>query len=303
MQSPFRLFLVLMVCAITFCALALWTSQLAWASDDDISLLQADAGVFGTASIPTRLNAGIMDSDLVWTDSLGETWNKSQIVDNGVPALSGTDKDVLSGRGRSARSIKARAYGQAGIVQENTEKLYILRIWVKPAKHWRLLIYQSVRIGTPPAESEKGDCDNPCRTVPFEPRNDDERDVIHAYQAVERAVTAHDSAAWGSHIAEEFFAVTSNSDRPLDKATRMSGLDKQKVAGIAPFPLVSARMFQFGNAMVMISEQQPLHGLPLHVTRVWFKRNGEWVEGYSYQTTIESGSGVRTITPHGPHAD
>jgi hypothetical protein len=106
-------------------------------------------------------------------------------------------------------------------------------------------------------------------------------------------VTAHDSAAWGSHIADEFFAVTSNSDRPLDKATRMAGLDNQKVAGIAPFPLVSASMFEFGDIMIMTSHQQPLHGLPLHVTRVWFKRNGTWLEGYSYQTTIQADSSSR----------
>jgi hypothetical protein len=123
--------------------------------------------------------------------------------------------------------------------------------------------------------------------VPFQPQNEDEREVTAAYQAVERAVTAHDSAAWAAHIADEFFAVTSNSDRPLDKTTRMAGLDNQKVAGIAPFPLVSARMFEFGAAMVMISRQQPQHGLPLHVTRVWFKRNGVWLEAYSYQTTIQ----------------
>jgi len=114
--------------------------------------------------------------------------------------------------------------------------------------------------------------------------------VIHAYQAVERAVAAHNSSEWGAHIADEFFAVTSNSDRPLDKATRIAGLDNQEVAGIAPFPLISARMFEFGDAMVMVSRQQPEHGLPLHVTRVWFKRNGMWLEAYSYQTTIQPGT-------------
>jgi hypothetical protein len=47
-------------------------------------------------------------------------------------------------------------------------------------------------------------------------------------------------------------------------------------------------MFKFGDAMVMTSRQQPEHGLPLHVTRVWFKRNGVWLEAYSYQTTIQA---------------
>jgi hypothetical protein len=73
----------------------------------------------------------------------------------------------------------------------------------------------------------------------------------------------------------------------------MKGLDNQKVSGIAPFPLVSARMFEFGDAMVMTSLQQPEHGLPLHVTRVWFKRNGAWLEAYSYQTTIQATGSTR----------
>jgi hypothetical protein len=191
-------------------------------------------------------------------------------------------------------SISAHVYGQLGLVQTNSGNLYGLRIWVKRPAGWQLLIYQAVSIGAPPsAEAGTGQCENPCNTVPFQPQNEGERDVIRAYQAVERAVTAHDSAAWGIHIANEFFAVTSNSDRPLDKAARMAGLDNQKVAGIAPFPLVSARMFKVGGAMVMTSLQQPEHGLPLHVTRVWFKRNGTWLEAYSYQTAVQAANSSR----------
>jgi hypothetical protein len=52
-------------------------------------------------------------------------------------------------------------------------------------------------------------------------------------------------------------------------------------------------MFEFGGAMVMTSLQQPGHGLPLHVTRVWFKRNGMWLEAYSYQTTIQAAGSSR----------
>jgi len=56
---------------------------------------------------------------------------------------------------------------------------------------------------------------------------------------------------------------------------------------------VSARMFEFGDAMVMTSRQQPERGLPLHVTRVWFRRNGTWLEAYSYQTTIQAANSNR----------
>lgn len=251
-------------------------------SADEQAIIQADRAVFQTARPSVSRIDNPLDPDFTWTDSSGVTRNRSEIV-----------QAVKSGKGLPLEAADAdvgAAYieGKIAILQKNSGKLYVLHVWVRRDSGWRLLVYQAVASGAPASnKSEKEDCDNPCKTVPFEPQSEDQRQVIQAYQAVERAVTAQDSAAWGAHIADEFFAVTSNSDRPLDKATRMAGLDKQKVGGIAPFPLVSARMFQFGDAMVMTSRQQPKNGLPLHVTRIWFKRNGSWLEAFSYQTTIQ----------------
>ena len=252
----------------------------AFAAGDEQSLLQADHAAFESDGLSPVLNNRLLDNNFTWTDSSGNTRNKSEILE----AIR-SKNNLVAEKG----IVVAHVYRHVGIVQENAEKVYALRIWIKNNGRWRLLIYQAVAIGAPPsAASDNEICENPCNAVPFHPRSNDERDVIQTYQAVERAVTAHDSAAWGSHIANEFFAVTSNSNRPLDKATRLAGLDNQKVGGIAPFPLVSARMFAFGETMIMTSRQQPLHGLPLHVTRVWFKRNNTWVEAYSYQTTIQA---------------
>jgi len=252
----------------------------AHAADDEASLRQADQAAFATGKISPALNDSLLDNNFSWTDTSGHTRNKSEILE----AIRSNKHWTVE-----AGILLAHAHGQVGIIQENGEKVYVLRIWIKRDTNWRLLIYQSVAIGAPPsAASDNEICNNPCNTVPFHPQNEDERAVIHAYQAVERAVTAHDSAAWGSHIADEFFAVTSNSDRPLDKTTRMAGLDNRKVGGIAPFPLLWARMFQFGDTMVMTSHQEPIRGSLLHVTRVWFKRNGQWLEAYSYQTTIQA---------------
>lgn len=281
-------------CAGAFAAGAM---QVADSAGDEQALLQVDRAAFGSGNPFVTLKDNILDPNFTWTDHFGSTFNKSESLRviqsrNGMPTESGSGNGGVASP--KSGTIIVRTYGQVGIVQEHSGNLFILRVWIKRGARWRLLVYQAVAIGAPPsAESDKGICENPCNTVPFQPRNDDERDVIRSYQAVERAVTAHDSAAWGSHIGDDFFAVTSNSDRPIDKAARMAGLDNQKVAGIAPFPLLSARMFQFGKAMVMISHQQPEHGLPLHVTRVWFKRSGAWLEAYSYQTTIQADTSTR----------
>jgi hypothetical protein len=291
-----KLSLALAIGALCAGALAGVAIKIAIAPNDEHALLQADLAAFKSGTTAGTLDDKFLDPDFTWTDSSGNTRNKSEIMQDfqsgkGLPFEAGkvseNSKIIIS-------SIMAHADGQVGLVQMNSGNLYILRVWVKHGSGWQLLIYQTVSIGAPPsAEPGTGQCENPCNTVPFQPRNEDEGEVIRAYQAVERAVTAHNSAEWAAHIADEFFAVTSNSDRPLDKATRMAGLDNRKVAGIAPFPLVSARMFQFGDAMVMTSRQQPEHGLPLHVTRVWFKRHGAWLEAYSYQTTIQAALSTR----------
>jgi hypothetical protein len=253
-------------------------ASFAYADDEGSSLLRTDQAAFASGNASHELNDSLFDTDLSWTNSSGNTRNKSEIL---KAIRSGENLALLHG------AVSTHVNGLVGIVQENIDKIYVLRIWIKRSTGWQLLVYHAVSTSTPPsAASDDGGCENPCNDVPFQPRSADQRDVIRTYQAVERAVTAHDSAEWGAHIADEFFAVTSNSNRPLDKRTRMAGLDNQKVAGIAPFPLVSARMFEFGDVMIMTSKQQPVHGSPLHVTRIWFKRGAAWLEAYSYQTTI-----------------
>ncbi|MGA7794806.1 MAG: nuclear transport factor 2 family protein [Candidatus Acidiferrales bacterium] len=282
--------------AVCIGALAGVAIKLAISPNDQETLLQADLAAFKSGTTAVSLDGKFLDPNFTWTDSSGNTRNKSEILEDfrsgkGLPMETG---NASGGGNMIVSAISAHADGQVGLVQTTSGKLYILRVWVKRGAGWQLLVYQAVSIGAPPsAEPGNGMCENPCNTVPFQPQNGDEREVIQAYQAVERAVAAHDSAAWGAHIADEFFAVTSNSDRPIDKAARIAGLDNQKVAGIAPFPLVSARMFEFGGAMVMTSLQQPEHGLPLRVTRVWFKRNGTWLEAYSYQTTNQAAGSTR----------
>jgi uncharacterized protein DUF4440 len=280
-------------------ALAALPNKIPTAPDEEQALLEADRAAFPSEDSTIKLDDDLLDPDFTWTDSSGNTLYKAgfdQTFRSGKE-LPLEARIAASGAAAAPRAstTTARVYGQIGVVQENSGKVYVLRIWIKRDASWRLLIYQAVSTGAQPtAESVHNTCENPCHTVPFQPQNQDERAVIRAYQDVERAVEARDSAAWAAHIADEFFAVTSNSDRPLDKATRMAGLDHQKVGGIAPFPLVAARMFEFADAMVMTSVQQPQGGgSALRVTRVWFERNGAWLEAYSYQTTIRAAISIR----------
>jgi hypothetical protein len=228
--------------------------------------------------------AALLDVDSTWTDVDGNTRTRDEALKD-PPAL------VLGDE--SGAVVKEQTYGDVGTIIAARGKIYVLRVWVKRAQRWRLLVYHEVRqLDAPSGVAGTGvaTCENPCKTVPFAPKNEAERAIVASWQALETGVTAHDSTAWAPHIADEFVQISSNSDHPIDKAGRMATLDKQKVSGVgsAPSPLVTAQMFDFGDAVVMTCLHQPYKGKAVHVSRVWVKRDGQWVMSISFQTTIQS---------------
>ena len=189
--------------------------------------------------------------------------------------------------------MSERTYGQVGAVNAGHGNVHILRLWVQRPDGWRLLVYHEVKqLEQPSTAAGSGvkDCENPCKMVPFQPANEAERAIIASWQALETGVTAHDAEAWAPHIADEFVQISSNSDHVISKAGRMETLNKQKASGVgsAPAPLVSAKMFDFGDAVIMTCLHQPYSGKPIHVSRLWIKRDGKWIMSISYQTTIQA---------------
>ncbi|HKE22878.1 MAG TPA: nuclear transport factor 2 family protein, partial [Bryobacteraceae bacterium] len=166
-------------------------------------------------------------------------------------------------------------------------RVHMLLVLAKRPAGWKAVVYQEVMsLPSPPSFTPGAgkDCENPCKAIPFIPQNDTERQVAAAYSKLETAAHARNSAAFGPMVGDEFIAVSSNSDKLQTKRSRMEEFDRAKDGGLAPTPLVSAQMHAFGDAVLMISEHKPDRGNPLHVTRLWVKRGGNWVETLSYQT-------------------
>ena len=254
------------------------------AAGEDQAVLQADHALMqAIAKADKAAVEKLLDAEFTWTDSEGKTLTRAEVL-QALPK---------SGLGEeSGIAVQERTYGDVGAVTANRGKVYALRIWVKRAEGWRALVYHEVtQMAEPPKSAGTGvkECENPCKSVPYEPKNEAERGIIASWQALETGVTGHDSAAWAPHIAEEFVQVSSSGDHPNYKADRIATLDKQKQLGVgsAPAPLVSARMFDFGDAVVMTCLHQPHSGKPIHVTRLWVKQNGQWVISISYQTAIQ----------------
>ncbi len=251
----------------------------------DQSVLQADREFVQAAAKGDAAGVGkVVDAEFTWTDADGKTRSRAEVLDSlPTPALGN----------ETGAQVSQQAHGQVTAVMSGGDKAHVLRIWVRRPAGWRLLVYHEVTLGRQaagPSGPGVKDCENPCKTLPYKPRNEAEQAIVASWQALETGVTNHDAAAWSPHIADEFVMLGSSNDHPLTKADRIATLNLQKQTGFgsAPAPLVSAQMFDFGDAVVMTCHHQPYTGKPVHVSRLWIKRNGQWIMVISYQTTVQA---------------
>lgn len=248
---------------------------------DDQAVLQSDEALLTAVakSDKAALNK-LLDANLQWTDVFGKTINGSHGLQE-IPKL-------LTTAGGQANT---HLYGDVAAVRADDGLAHVLRVWVKRPAGWKLLVYQEVRSLAAPPTTTPGpgqDCQNPCRDVLYQPKNDIERGVITSYMGLETASVGHDPVHWGPHVADEFVAASSYSNKLLTKPERMEELGRSQMSGLAPTPVVTMHLTDFGDTVVMESKQQPDKGKPLHITRVWTKRDGNWVIVLAFQTAIQS---------------
>ena len=277
--------LVVGVVAFGFCALAGAFAQgpPQRPTADEQAARQADRAFLQAVKQADRTAlGGFLDAEFTWTDAEGRTLTRAE-------ALRDLPKPIIADE--SGAQITAHNYGQVEMIQAHRGREHILRIWVKRPAGWRQLVYQEVRLmDTEPVVTPGtgAACENPCKTVPYQPKSENERGAITAYMALQAATVARDSATWGIYVAEEFAAANSNSNKVLDRRTRMEDLERNKMAGYSPMPVVKMQVFEFGDAVVLVTEHQPERGRPVHITRMWVKRDGKWLEAASYQTRIQA---------------
>lgn len=257
------------------------------AAAEETSVLQADREfVQAAAKGDSAAVAKLLDAGFTWTDAEGKTFSRAEV-------LTALPQPALGDEARAHQERQTRSQVEA--IMADRDKVHVLRLWVKRGSSWRLLVYHEVALGRQEASAHGSgvtDCENPCKTIPYSPKNEAEQTIIASWQALETGVTNHDAAAWAPHIAEEFAMLSSANDHPLTKADRIATLNLQKQTGrgTAPAPLVSAEMFDFGDSAIMTCLHQPYTGKPVHVSRLWIKRDGKWVMSISFQTTVQAAS-------------
>lgn len=254
------------------------------AAADEPSAIPADheflqAAEKGNTAALTKL----LDPDFTWTDASGRTLSRAEVL-NSLPKPALGDETGAN----QLRQIRP----QVEAIMAEHDKIHVLRIWIKRGPDWRLLVYHEValgREGPAPSDSASHECENPCKTIPYKPKNETEQAILSSWEELETAVAARDPFAWAPHIASEFTMLGSTNDHSLSKADRVATLNLQKVTGRGslPPPVVSVQMFDFADSVVMTAVHQPYVGKAVRVSRLWIKRDGKWLMSLSFQTTIE----------------
>jgi hypothetical protein len=266
--------------------------QAAAGDDTEQAALQADRSLLSALGKADSKETGkLLDADFSWTNSDGKLFKRAEVLD---------DLPTYAADNQGDENVQTHFYGQVETVLGVHHNARFLRIWVKRPAGWR----EFVELDTPisassaPASIEaaagQGDCENPCRTVPYKPTTAVDRAILADWQKTKVEEWHPDAVDWPMHIADEFLIINNNGMR--DKPERVAIAKKQQEAGVgAPGdPITAMEIHDFGDhAAVMISHHVPHRGgKPYYNVRVWTLRDGRWQLAISQQSTIQSAAAV-----------
>jgi hypothetical protein len=229
-----------------------------------------------------------LDDDFSWTNRWGETWNKAEVLHQ----LAGLNP---------ADAGRSHAYGRVvyltGTAQYSSDKIRFVRVWVKEASGWKVLLGQDTAIVGKTASSQATvpvgtSCQNPCKNIPYQAPSSDAQAVVASWEALEDAVNHRDADGWASHVADEFVFNVKEDGNPLTKSDRVAIIKKQAqgttVTDIGTVIPGTMKVWVFQDSAVMSDQQQPTTGgNPYQAIRIWVKRDARWQLVYSQQTVIE----------------
>lgn len=222
----------------------------------------------------------LIRNEFSWIDSHGKRLTRTEFLD-ALPPPAIADAPA-----------KENIYGNVAAVHADLGRVHVLRIWVNEASGWQLILYQEVsqmEKSEPAGGNASRDCENPCKTIPFTPQTQSEKEAIASWQAVMQAMAGNDAASYAPLIADEFLATDTYHDRPYTKTDRLAQIDKQRATGIhnAPPELISAEMFDFGDTVMMIAREQRKEAKAYFNTRMWVRRDSRWQMLFSFNTRID----------------
>jgi hypothetical protein len=238
--------------------------------------------------------AAMLDRRFTFTDREGKTLSRRETL---------KDFSALAAANQADSDVQTHFYGRMFTVRGAHNDARFLRVFVKRRHGWKafLLLETPIAAGGRPASVEQaagaGDCDNPCRTVPYTPKTQMDKDILAAWQKTKMLEWKPDAAQWASFIADEFMIINNTTIR--NKEQRVAIAKRQQDAGIGTpgDQIVSMHIYDFGiNSALMTSQHTPYRGgKPYTNVRIWVFRDNRWQLALSQQVAIQSAVPVPAV--------
>jgi hypothetical protein len=236
-----------------------------------------------------------LDRRFTWTDTDGLTRNRRETLKDFAAlaaATTGSDSDVQTSFYRRVLAVR----GTHGDTR-------FLRIFVKRRHGWKAFAVLETPLppaGAPASVEQaagSGDCDNPCRTVPYAPKTPVEKDILAAWQKSKLLEWKPDAEQWAKLIADEFMIINNTTIRNKEQRVAIARHQQETGTGAPGDPVTAMRIYGFGsNAAVMISQHTPYRGgKPYTNVRIWTLRDGRWQQALSQQVAIQSATPVAAV--------
>jgi hypothetical protein len=234
-----------------------------------------------------RISA-LLDRRFTWIDSEGRSRSRRE-------TLKDFSTFFTANRGASDRDAQTFLYGRLFMVRGSHDKSRFLRVFVKRQHGWKAIVLME----TPAADEEhvasarpvgNGECENPCRTVPYQARTQTQKEVLAAWQQTKVLEWMPDAGRWAQSIADEFMIIRNGTVR--DKDERIAEVRNQQEAGIGTpgDPVASMRIFSFGTCCaLMFSRHAPYGGGKPYVNvAVWVLRESRWQLALTQHASIQA---------------
>ncbi|MGH9678426.1 MAG: nuclear transport factor 2 family protein [Candidatus Acidiferrales bacterium] len=211
----------------------------------------------------------LLDANFEWTAPTGKTWTRAEVLQN-VRVLTGENGDL------DQSGLTERYYsGQVGVLYRLTHEPRYTHIWVKRPVGWRAFIFFDTP-NPPPGRSEPApdprpdlkdpeattNCINPCKSVPWTPKTEQEKEVIASWQRQKETERLPDSQeainAWATRSHDDGMLIYPAQVTHY-QAYRLSDLIRMWKNGVrapgGPY-VVSMHMYTFGKDCVIFTAHQ-----------------------------------------------
>jgi hypothetical protein len=257
------------------------------AVDNDQAVLETDR------TLRRAIHAGdgkaveaLLDRRFTATDTVGHIRNKLELTHSlASPPADGDSTGLTVRRYGRVAAVTGSLAAPAG-------EVVFVHVYVKRRAGWKAIAFHDSAAsadasGTPEPAAAAVSCDNPCRSIPYKPRERVEQDIVAAFQAAASAVVGNDANEWVKHVTDDFVAYRSNTP-PGGRTDPLATTGRQRPGGaVSVGELQGMKLWVFGDAAVMTADEVVAGArLASRATRIFVRRDGRWQMSLSQQTAV-----------------